>query len=76
MTSERRDGSDRIGCRWEMDISQLARELDIHPGDLKSALDGATGLLRASRENIRPAEKAALRGVAKALDGQCQTKSA
>ena len=69
MTSERHDGSDRIGCRWEMDISQLAREFEIHPGELKSALDGAADVLRASRENVRPAEKAALRGVAKALDG-------
>jgi hypothetical protein len=50
-----------------MDISKLARELDIHPGVLESALDGVAGLLRASRENVGPADKRALRGVAKAL---------
>ena len=48
-----------------MDISKLARELDIHPGVLEAALDGAAGLLRASRENVGPADKRALRGVAK-----------
>ncbi len=50
-----------------MDISELARELDIHPGVLEGALDGPAGLLRASRENVRPAEKKVLRGVAKTL---------
>ena len=50
-----------------MDILELAREFDIHPGVLKSALDGAAGLLRVSRENVRPADKKTLRGVAKAL---------
>jgi hypothetical protein len=34
---------------------------------LESALDGAAGLLRASRENVRPADKKVLRGVAKML---------
>ncbi len=50
-----------------MDISELAREFDIHPDVLKTALDGAAGLLRTSRENVRPADKKALRGVAKTL---------
>jgi hypothetical protein len=50
-----------------MDISKLAREFDIHPGVLEAALDGAAGLLRASRENVGPADKRALRGVAKTL---------
>ncbi len=50
-----------------MDILELAREFDIHPDVLKTALDGAAGLLRASRENVRPADKRALRGVAKTL---------
>ena len=50
-----------------MDISKLARELDIHPGVLEAALDGAAGLLRVSRENVRPADKKALRGVAETL---------
>ena len=50
-----------------MDISQLARELDLHPGVLESALDGAAGLLRASRENVRPADKRALGGLAGTL---------
>jgi hypothetical protein len=50
-----------------MDISRLAQELNIHPGDLESALEAAAGLLCASRENVRPAGKKALRGVAKAL---------
>ncbi len=50
-----------------MDISQLAHEFDIHPGVLETVLDGADGLLRTSRENVRPADKKALRGVAKTL---------
>jgi len=50
-----------------MDISKLARELDIHPGVLEAALDGAAELLRVSRENVGPADKRALRGVAKTL---------
>ena len=50
-----------------MDISELAREFEIHPDVLKAALDGAAGLLRTSRENVRPADKKALRGVAKTL---------
>ncbi len=50
-----------------MDISKLAREFDIHPGVMESALDGPAGLLRASRENVRPADKKILRGVAKTL---------
>ena len=50
-----------------MDISKLAQEFDIHPGLLETVLDGAAGLLRTSRENVRPANKKALRGVAKTL---------
>ncbi len=50
-----------------MDISKLAREFEIHPDVLETALDGADGLLRVSRENARPADKKALRGVAKTL---------
>jgi hypothetical protein len=50
-----------------MDISKLAQEFDIHPGVLEAALDGAAGLLRASRANVGPADKRALRGVAKTL---------
>ncbi len=50
-----------------MDISKLALELDIDPGVLESALDGATGLSRASRENVGPADKRARRGVAETL---------
>ena len=53
-----------LGARGA-DISKLAREFDIHPDVLKAALDGAAGLLRVSQENIRPADKKALRGVAK-----------
>lgn len=49
------------------DFSQLARELDIDPGVLDSAVEGAAGVLRASRENVRPANKKALDGVAPAL---------
>ncbi len=67
MTSGRHDGSDGIRRERGTDISELAREFDIHPGVLKTALDGAAGLLRASRENVRPAAKKALRGVAEAL---------
>ena len=50
-----------------MDISKQARELDIDPGMLETALDGAAGVLRASREYLHPANKKALRGVAKTL---------
>ncbi len=67
MTSERHGGSDGIRHGRGMDISKLARELDIHPGVLESALDGAAELLRASRENVGPADTRALRGVAKTL---------
>ena len=48
-----------------MDILKLARDFDINPDVLETALDGATGLLRVSRENVRPADKKALRGIAK-----------
>ena len=67
MTSGRHGRSDGIRRERGMDISKLARELDIHPGVLEAALDGAAGLLRASRENVGPADKRALRGVAKTL---------
>ena len=67
MTSGRHGGSDGIRHEHGMDISKLAREFDIHPGVLEAALDGAAGLLRASRENVGPADKRALRGVAKTL---------
>ena len=67
MTSGRHDVSDGIRRERGTDISELARELDIHPGVLESALEGAAGLLRVSRENVRPADKRALRGVAKTL---------
>ena len=67
MVSERHGGSDGIRHERGMDISKLARELDIHPGVLEAALDGAAGLLRVSRENVDPADKRALRGVAKTL---------
>ena len=50
-----------------MDISELAREFDIDPDELETALDGAARLLRVSRENVRPADKKALRGIAKML---------
>ena len=50
-----------------MDNSELARAFDIDPDMLETALDGAAGLLRVSRENVRPADKKALRGIAKTL---------
>ncbi len=58
-----------FGIRRERgtDISKLAREFDIYPDVLRAALDSAAGLLRVSRENVRPADKKALRGVAKTL---------
>ena len=67
MTLSRRNSTEGNGCESGMDISELARELDIHPGMLETALDGADRLLRASRENVRPADKKDLRGVAKTL---------
>ncbi len=67
MVSGRHGGSNGIRHEPGMDISKLAQELDIHPGVLEAALDGASGLLRVSRGNVGPADKRALRGVAKTL---------
>ncbi len=67
MISDRQNRSDGIWRARGTDISKLAREFDIHPDVLKAALDGAAGLIRVSQENIRPADKKALRGVAKTL---------
>ncbi len=67
MISKPHGRSDGIRRARGADISKLAREFDIHPDVLKAALDGAAGLIRVSQENIRPAEKKALRGVAKTL---------
>ncbi len=67
MISGRHGGSDGIRHERGMAISKLAREFDMHPGVLEAALDGAAGLLRVSRENVRPADKKALRGIAKTL---------
>ena len=50
-----------------MDISKLAREFDIHPDLLQTVLDSAAVVLRVSRDNVRPADKRALRGIAKTL---------
>ena len=50
-----------------MDISELAQEFDIHPDVLVTALDGTARLLRATQENVRPADKKSLRGIAKTL---------
>ncbi len=68
MPSRQSDCSDGIPSKIGTDISDLAQEFEIHPGVLKSALDGANGLLRASRENVRPADIKALRGIAKTLE--------
>jgi len=67
MISKPHGRSDGIRHVRGADISKLAREFDIHPDVLKAALDGAAGLIRVSQENIRPADKKALRGVAKTL---------
>lgn len=67
MTSNPHGRDDGIRCARGADISKLARESDIPPDLLKAALDGAAGLLRVSRENVSPADKKALRGVAKTL---------
>lgn len=67
MTSERPGGSEGIRGAPGMDIAQLADEFGIHPDMLERALNAAAGLLRTSRQNIRPADKRALRGVAKTL---------
>ncbi len=67
MTSCRQNRSNGNMHESGTDISNLAREFDIHPGVLKAALDGAAGVLRVSLENVRPADKKALRGVAKTL---------
>ena len=67
MTSKPHGRSDGIRRARGTDISKLAREFDIHPDVLKAALDGAAGLLHVSLENVRPADKKALRGVAKTL---------
>lgn len=67
MTAERPGGSEGIRGAPGMDIAQLADEFGIHPDVLGSALDAAAALLRTSRENVRPANKRALRGIAKTL---------
>ncbi len=67
MISDRQNRSDGIRRARGADISKLAREFEIPPDLLKAALDGAAGLLRVSHENVRPADKKALRGVAKTL---------
>jgi hypothetical protein len=67
MISERDEDSDGIGCARGTDISKLGQEFDIHPDVLKATLDSAAGLLRVSQENVRPADKKALRGAAKTL---------
>ncbi len=64
MTSCRQNRSNGNMHESGTDISKLAREFDIHPDVLKAALDGAAGVLRVSRENVSPADKKALRGVA------------
>lgn len=68
MTSGRQNVSNGNKHESGTDISKLAQEFKIHPDVLKAALDGAAGLLRVSRENVRPADKKALRGVAKTLE--------
>ncbi len=67
MISDQQNRSDGIRRARGTDISKLARELDIDPGALEAVLDNIDRLLRASPENVRPADKKALRGVAKTL---------
>ncbi len=67
MPNRQRDLSDGIPSKIGTDYSELANEFDIDPGALETALDDAAGLLKLSRESVRPAEKRALRGVATAL---------
>ncbi len=66
MPAGRRRLSDGNGCERGMNISKLARELDIHPGVLESLL-GDTELLCIPTGNVHPADKRALRGIAKTL---------
>jgi hypothetical protein len=51
-----------------MDSSEIAQDFGIDPERLKDALDAAARLHAAARENLRPAGKKALRGVAPALN--------
>lgn len=67
MTAERPGGSEGIRGAPGMDILELADEFGIHPDMLERALEDAQALLRTSRENVRPANKRALRGIAKTL---------
>ena len=67
MISDQQNRSDGIRRARGTDISKLARELEIDPGALEAVLDNIDRLLRASPENVRPADKKALRGVAKTL---------
>ncbi len=68
MISDQQNRSDGIRRARGTDISKLARELEIDPGALEAVLDNIDRLLRASPENVRPADKKALRGVAKTLE--------
>ena len=76
MTSAQSGGSDGIRGEEGMDISELAREFDIDPDVLEIALEGTKGVLGVSRENIRPADRKALRGVAKTLEATIDRLSA
>ncbi len=51
------------------DILHLAREFGIRPDMLEQALKDAVDLLNLSRNNVRPANKKALRGLADQLAG-------
>jgi hypothetical protein len=61
--------SDGIWYEYGMDFSEIAHDFGIDPERLKDALDAAAGLLAIAGENLRPAGKKALRGVASALSG-------
>ena len=59
--------SDSNGCTYGADFLKLARELEIPEYLLKSALNDAAEVMRDWSPRIRPANKKALRGVARSL---------
>lgn len=67
MTSKQHIRTDGNRDEFDTDFLQIAEDLGVHSGDLECAVRGAVQLLRASRENIRPANRKALRGLAEGL---------
>jgi hypothetical protein len=68
MDSSRVENSDGNGSTYGADFLKLARELEISEYVLEIALDDAARLMRQSPPSVRPANKRALRSVARPLE--------